>query len=78
MCIGGNTTRPPTRGAGDMSKPRKTQDVYNVEGNYGYGHGFEIVTAATSWKEARSLIRDYRENEPGVAFRLRKTREKIS
>lgn len=55
---------------------RKTQDVYNVEGNY--GHGFEVVTAETDPAESLQRLREYRENEPGVPFRIRKTRERIA
>jgi hypothetical protein len=57
---------------------RKTIDVYNVEGDYGYGHGFEVVTAEASYGEARARLREYRENEPGIAFRIKKTRERIA
>ena len=56
---------------------RKTRDIWDIKGDYGYGNGFEIVTSATSWSKARSLIKDYRMNEPGVPFKFVKTREKI-
>ena len=60
-----------------MAYQRKTRDVYEVHGDYGHGHGFEMVTAETERPEARARLREYRENEPGVAFKLVKTRERI-
>jgi len=58
-----------------MAYKRKTIDVWDIRGDY--GHGFETVTAETSWGEARNRLREYRENEPGTAFKAVKTREKI-
>ena len=56
-----------------MSYTRKTEDIWNVEGDYGMG--FEIVTAEDKLSRARERLREYRENEPGIAFRIRRTRE---
>jgi hypothetical protein len=61
-----------------MARQRKTTDVYEVHGNYGHGHGFELVTAETEWSEARTRLREYRENEPGIAFKIVKRRERIA
>lgn len=58
-----------------MSHKRKTRDVIDVRGDY--GQGFETVTAESTWPEARARIREYRENEPGIAFKLVLTRERI-
>ena len=55
-----------------MAYKRKTSDEFEVQGNY--GHGFECVTAEASLKEARARLREYRENEPGVPFRIIKRR----
>lgn len=60
-----------------MSYKRKTRDVWEVRGNYGHGHGFECVTAETDYAEARARLREYRDNEPGVPFRLVCVRERI-
>jgi hypothetical protein len=60
-----------------VSRQRVTRDVWDVQADYGYGHGYETVTAETSLAEARARLREYRENEPGVAFKLVKTRERI-
>ena len=60
-----------------MTYQRKTRDVYDVEGNYGYGDGWEAVTAEDNRKEARERLKEYRENEPGTPFRIKKHRERI-
>ena len=56
---------------------RKTEDEYQIHGNYGYGHGFEEVTCETSWKDAKEQLKCYRENEPGIPFKIVKKRVKI-
>jgi hypothetical protein len=62
---------------GPQSNPRqrKTRDVWVVQGNY--GQGWEDVTAEETFKEIRQRVKEYRENEPGTAFRVKLTREKI-
>jgi hypothetical protein len=57
-----------------MSYQRKTEDEYQIHGNY--GQGFEEVTCETSWKAAKDTIKEYRENEPGVEFKIIKRRVK--
>lgn len=52
---------------------RSTEDVWDVEGNY--GHGWECVTRETSRAEAKDRLKEYRDNEPGP-FRLVKRRVK--
>lgn len=59
-----------------MPYTRKTRDYWSVEGHY--AHGWEEVTAEDDRKQARERIKEYRENEPGTSFRLRKYREKIA
>lgn len=59
-----------------MSYQRKTRDVFDIRGNY--GHGWETVTAETTRPAARERLREYRENEPGVAFCIVKTREPVA
>ena len=51
---------------------RRTRDEWQLWGNY--GPGMEEVCGADSYREARELVKCYRENEPGVPFRLRKMR----
>lgn len=60
-----------------MAYKRKTQDVWEIQGNYGYGHGWECVTSETSYSEAIQRLKEYRENEQGVPFRIIKKRERI-
>jgi hypothetical protein len=43
---------------------------YEVQGNY--GHGYECVTSEATKAEANERLREYRENEPGVPFRVRR------
>lgn len=40
----------------------------NVQGKY--SSGWEDVTGARNWSEARKHKREYRENEPGIPFRI--------
>lgn len=51
-----------------MAYVRKTVDEYQIHGNYGMG--FEEVTAEDSYREARGQLKCYRENEPGIAFKI--------
>jgi hypothetical protein len=59
------------------SSVRKTRDIYVVQGNYGYGHGWEDLTAASTRIEGKGYLKDYRDNESGTPFRLIKRREKL-
>jgi hypothetical protein len=60
-----------------MKYTRKTQDEFEIQGNYGYGHGFECVTTEETYSAAKQQIRTYRENEIGVPFRIVKKRVKL-
>ena len=55
---------------------RKTEDEFDIEGDY--GQGFEIVTCETTWRQAITTKKEYRANEPGISFRIRKHRVKIA
>ncbi len=61
-----------------MAYTRKTVDVWEVQGNYGYGYGWECVCAEETWRETRDRLREYRENEPQYVFRARKHREPVN
>lgn len=39
---------------------------YVVQGNYGYSHGWEDVTASETYKEAKDDLKAYRENSSGA------------
>lgn len=56
---------------------RKTRDVFEIRGDYGFGHGFELVTSEEDRGEARKRLREYRENEPGVPFKIVTAREPV-
>ena len=49
---------------------RKTVDEWRVYGNYGYGHSYEEVTCEETFREAKQRIKEYRENEPGIPFKM--------
>jgi hypothetical protein len=59
-----------------MAYQRKTRDEFVVQGNYGYGHGFEDECSEDTRKEARQRLREYRENGPGV-YRLVRRRVRM-
>lgn len=48
---------------------------WDVQGNY--GHGWETVTAESTWSEARARVREYRENEPGTPLRVVRRRTHV-
>ena len=60
---------------GIMAYIRKTVDIYEIQGDYGFGYGFETVCAEYNYKDAKQRLKEYRENEKGI-FRIKKTREK--
>jgi hypothetical protein len=47
---------------------RKTQDEYTIQGNY--GQGYEDVTSEDTYKEAKTRLKEYRDNEPQYSHRL--------
>ena len=59
-----------------MTYQRKTQDVWIVQGAYGYG--WEDVTAEDRRREALARLREYRENEPQYPHRLILRREPLT
>lgn len=50
---------------------RKTYDVYEIHGLYG---GWECVSVESSYKDAKTNLKLYRENERGIAFKIIKKR----
>ena len=53
----------------------KQKYYYAVEGDYGQGDGYEEVTAEVSFLKARDRLREYRENEPGIPFRMKRKKD---
>ena len=61
-----------------MARQRTTIDEFDIEGNYGYGHGYEVVTSEPTRFLARQQLKTYRENEPGIPFKIVHRRRKIA
>lgn len=56
---------------------RKTRDVYHLMTNYGYG--WENETDEYTLKDAKRVLREYRENcKPSVQMYIKKGRERIA
>lgn len=45
---------------------------FDIEGDYGYG--FEMVCCESTKKEANQRLKEYRENEPNIIFRIKRVR----
>lgn len=52
----------------------KYQYLHVLQGNYGYGHGWEDLCTSESYREVRQNLKEYRENEGGN-YRLIERRE---
>lgn len=61
-----------------MSYQRKTEDVYEIQVNYGYGHGWESEIEESSRSEAKQRLKEYRENYPQYPARIRRKRVPIA
>ena len=46
-----------------MAYKRKTEDVYEVVYDYGYGDGLEVLTQCSTMREAKADRKAYIENE---------------
>ena len=53
----------------------KYEYLHVLQGNYGYGHGWEDLCASGSRREVRDNLKEYRENEGGH-YRIIKRRER--
>jgi len=55
---------------------RKNKYIYLhvLQGDYGYGYGFEDLCASESFREVRQNLKEYRENEGGN-YRIIQRRE---
>ena len=52
----------------------KNKYYWVVQGNYGYGHGWEDLTAGT-YLEAKEDLKAYRKNDPSAIYRMRQKKE---
>jgi len=57
------------------NRTNKFTYLFVVQGNYGYGHGWEDVTASEVRKEARDDLKAYRVNCPEYPHRIIRRRE---
>lgn len=57
------------------NKPRKTKEVYVIQGNY--GQGWEDVTEEDKYFEGKERLKEYNENEPEYPHRKIVRRVKI-
>lgn len=55
---------------------RTTTDEYEVQQNFGYGHGWEAVCTEASRKEAQERRKEYQQNQPEYPVRIVKKRVK--
>lgn len=61
-----------------MPYKRKTVDEFNILSNYGYGHGWEVVTTELSRKDGLNQLKTYRDNDPSNPYKMVKKRVGIS
>lgn len=54
--------------------PSTKEFEYEIQGNYGYGNGYECLTTEASRAEARVQLKCYQDNEPGLPLRIKKVR----
>lgn len=55
-----------------MAYQRKTRDEFHTQGLY-FGV-WETVTIDETMAEARQMLKDYNDNEPGIPHRIKKVR----
>jgi hypothetical protein len=58
------------------TRTRKTRDEWEIQSNYGFGHGWECETTEETREAAREQLRCYRENSP-YPVRIVKRRVRI-
>ena len=61
-----------------MAYIRKTTDQWDTEQNFGFGHGWEVVSCDDNLLDARQTLKDYRMNQPEYPSRLVKKRVKLT
>jgi hypothetical protein len=59
-----------------MARQNKYIYLWVVQGNYGYGHGWEDLCASEDRREAASDLRMYRQEEREFPHRLIQRRER--
>ncbi len=59
-----------------MAYQRKTHDEWDIEAYTGSQYGWEVVNTETTRQDARRSIKEYRDNQPEYAYRLKYHRVK--
>ena len=54
-----------TNGRKAMKKQNKYTYLHVLQGNYGYGHGWEDLTASEDYRDVKRNLKEYRESEGG-------------
>lgn len=60
-----------------MIYTRKTEDVFDLMYDYGYGDGLELISSCSTYQEAKKDKKAYMENE-GICPKIVKHRVPIS
>jgi len=55
-----------------MTYQRITRDEWQMWSNYGYG--WEEESAASTFREIRDTVREYRENAPQGSYKIKRVR----
>lgn len=49
---------------------RKLKSEWELQSNFGSGHGWECVTTEETWKAVKEQIKCYRDNAPQYPYRI--------
>lgn len=53
---------------------RKTFDEFDIEGDYGYGNGYEVLCSEFFYKHAKNRLHEYRREEGQAKYRIKTRR----
>ena len=56
---------------------RVTRDSYDLEADYGHGHGYEVISSSDTMIDAKQTRKEYRENGDYAPMRIVKRREGV-
>ena len=56
---------------------RVTRDSYDLEADYGYGNGYEVISSSDTMRDAKQTRKEYRENGDYAHMRIVKRRERV-
>ena len=58
-------------------RPHRYDQYWAVQTHTGPQYGWETVSAATGYREAKGDLKSYRENQPEYAHRVKWVRERV-